>query len=61
MGKMPGKPFRWTGPYRITNAKNGTFKLGTLVDQILPGKANGFRLKPYIGPTPPNPFLKPPG
>ena len=59
MGKIPGKLcFRWTGPYWIVAAKKGTFTLGTLAGEILPQKVNGFRLKPYTGPTPPNPFEK---
>ena len=59
MGKMPGKlRFRWTGPYWIVATEKGTFTLGTLVEEILPQKVNGFRLKPYAGATPPNPFKK---
>ena len=59
MGKMPGKlHFRWTGPYWIVAAEKGTFTLGTLAGEILPQKVNGFRLKPYAGPTAPNPFEK---
>ena len=57
MGKMPGKlRFRWTGPYWIIAAENGTFTLATLTTEVLPQKVNGFRLKPYAGATPPNPF-----
>ena len=57
MGKMPGKlHFRWTGPYWIIALENGTFTLGTLAGEILPQKVNRFRLKPYAGTTPPNPF-----
>ena len=57
MGQMPGKlRFRRTGPYWIVEAENGTFMLGTLAGEILRQKVNGFRLKPYFGPTPPNPF-----
>ena len=59
MGKMPGKlRFRWTGPYWIIAAEKGTFTLVTLAREILPQKVNGYRLKPYAGPTPPNPFIK---
>ena len=59
MGKMPGKlRFRWTGPYWIVAAEKGTFTLGTLAGEILPQKVNGFWLKAYAGPTPPNPFKK---
>ena len=57
MGKMPGKlRFRWIEPYWIVAAENGMFTLGTLAGEILPEKVNGFRLKPYAGATPPNPF-----
>ena len=57
MGQMPGKlRFRWTGPYWIVGAEQGTFQLGTLAGEVLQQKVNGFRLKPYLGPTPPNPF-----
>ena len=57
MGQMPGKlRFRWTGPYWIVGAENNTFSLGTLAGDILRQKVNRFRLKPYFGPTPPNPF-----
>ena len=57
MGQMLGKlRFRWTGSYWIIGAKNGTLELGTLAREVLRQKVNGFRLKPYLGPTPPNPF-----
>ena len=57
MGQMPGKlRFRWTGPYWIIVAENRTLQLGTLVREILRQKVNGFCLKPYFGPTPPNSF-----
>ena len=57
MGQMPGKlRFRWTGPYWIVGIENGTFQLGTLAGEVLQQKANGFRLKPSTGPTPPNRF-----
>ena len=57
MGQMPGKlRFRWTGPYWIVGAENGTFQLGTLAGEVLRQKVNGFRLKPYLGPVPPNLF-----
>ena len=60
MGMMPEKlRFRWTGLYWIVAAEKGTFTLGTLAGEILPQKVNGFRLKPYTGPMPPNPFKKP--
>ena len=59
MSKMHGKPrFRWTGPYWIVAVENGTFTLNTLAGEILPQKINGFRLKPYVGATPPNRFEK---
>ena len=57
MGHMPGKlRFRWTGPYWIVGAENDTFQLGTSAGEVFRQKVNGFRLKPYLGPTPPNPF-----
>ena len=57
MGKMPGKlRFRWTGPYWITREFNGSYQLGTLVGEVLGKWVNGFRLKPYNGPMPRNPF-----
>ena len=59
MGKMPGKlRFRWTGPYWIVAAEKGTFTLGTLAGETLLQKVTRYRLKPYAGPTPPNPFIK---
>ena len=57
MGKMPGKlRFRWTGPYWITREFNGSYQLGTLAGEVLGKWVNGFRLKPYHGPMPRNPF-----
>ena len=57
MGKMPGKlRFRWTGPYWITREFNGSYQLGTLAGEVLGKWVNGFRLKPYKGPMPKNPF-----
>ena len=57
MGQMPAKlRFRWTGLYWIVGAENGTFQLGTLAGEVLRQKVNGFRLKTYLGPIPPNPF-----
>ena len=57
MGQMLGKlRFCWIGPYWIIGAENGTFQLGTLAGGILRQKVNGFRFKPYLGPTPLNPF-----
>ena len=32
--------------------------LGTLAGEILLKWVNGFRFKPYVGPTPSNPFLE---
>ena len=53
---MPRKLiFRWTGPYWIVD-NNYTYQVGTLVGEILPKWVNGFRLKPYKGPMPRNPF-----
>ena len=57
MGQMPGKlRFRWTGPYWIIGAENGTFELGTLTGEGLCQKVNGFQLKSYLGPMLPNSF-----
>jgi hypothetical protein len=56
-GLMPGKlRLRWTGPYWIMNEEGGTYQLGTLSGEVLPQWANAFRLKPYYGKLPPNPF-----
>ena len=57
MGQMPGKlQFWWTGPYWITREFNGSYQLGTLAGEIMGKWVNGFRLKPYCGPMPQNPF-----
>ena len=57
MGSMLGKlRFRWTGPFWIVNNRNGTYQVGTLSGDILPKWVNGFRLKPYHGSIPNNPF-----
>jgi hypothetical protein len=54
---MPGKlRLRWTGPYWIVKADNGTYQLGTLSGDVLPQWVNGFRLNPYYGKMPANPF-----
>ena len=59
MGKMPGKlRFRWTGPYWLTREYNGSYQLGTLAGEVLGKWVNGFRLKPYRGPMPRNPFTQ---
>jgi hypothetical protein len=59
MGKMPGKlRFRWTGPYWLTREYNGSYQLGTLAGEVLGKWVNGFRLKPYRGPMPSNPFIQ---
>jgi hypothetical protein len=56
-GLMLGKlRLRWTGPYWIVKADNGTYQLGTISGEVLPQWANGFRLKPYYGKMPTNPF-----
>jgi hypothetical protein len=56
-GLMPGKlRLRWAGPYWIVKADNGMYQLGTLSGEMLPQWANGFRLKPYYGKMPANPF-----
>jgi hypothetical protein len=58
-GLMPGKlRLRWTGPYWIIHEENGTYQLGTLSGEVVTQWANGFRLKPYYGKLPPNPFEK---
>jgi hypothetical protein len=55
---MSGKlRLRWTRPYWIVKADNGTYQLGTLSGEVLPKWANGFRLKPYYGKMPANPFI----
>mgnify|MGYP000444513631 FL=1 len=54
---MPGKlRFRWTGPFWITKEYNGSYQLGTLAGELLGKWVNGFRLKPYKGRMPKNPF-----
>jgi hypothetical protein len=56
-GKMPGKlKLRWSGPFWIVNARDGTYQLGNLQGEMEPQWVNGFRLKRYLGPMPPNPF-----
>ena len=37
----------------------GSYQLGTLAGEILEKWVNGFRLKPYYGPMPQNPFKQP--
>ena len=49
--------FRWMGPYWIVNYNKGTYQLRTLAGEVMPKWVNGFRLKPYEGPTLTNPFL----
>ena len=57
MGLMPGKlRFRWTRPYWIIDIKNGMYQVGTLAGEKVPKWINGFRLKPYQGEMPENPF-----
>ena len=59
LGAMPGKlRFRWTGPFWIIDEFNGTFQLGTLAGEIVKSWVNGFRLRPYQGSTPVNPFTE---
>jgi hypothetical protein len=48
---------RWTGPYWIVKADNGTYQLGTLSGEVLSQWANAFRLKRYYGKMPANPFM----
>ena len=58
LGAMPGKlRFRWMGPFWIIDTWHDTFQLGTVTGEALSQWVNGFRLKPYHGPTPPNPFI----
>ena len=47
---------QWTRPFWIIHTYNGTFQLRTLARELLRQWVNGFRLKPYHGPTQPNPF-----
>jgi hypothetical protein len=57
-GVMPGKlRLQCTGPSWIVKSENGTYQLGTLSGEVLPQWANGFRLKPYYGKMPANPFV----
>ena len=54
---MPGKlRFRWIWPLWIIDTYNDTFQLSTLAGEALHYWVNGFRLKPYHGTTPLNPF-----
>ena len=53
MGKLR---FRWTGPFWITKEYNGSYQLGSLSGEVIGKWANGFRLKPYKGHMPTNPF-----
>ena len=54
---MPGKlRFRWTGPFWVTKEFNGFYQLGKLPRELLSKWVNGFRLKPYKGWMPENPF-----
>ena len=58
-GLMPGKlRLWWVGPYRIMRNKDSTYSLGTLTGERLAQPANSFRMKPYYGKMPLNPFLK---
>jgi hypothetical protein len=58
-GLMPRKlRLRWTGPYWILNEAKGTYQLGTLSGEVVTQWKNYFRLKPYYGRLPPNPFSK---
>ena len=61
MGNMPRKlRFRWTGPFWITKEYNGSYQLGTLSREVIGKWANGFRLKPYKGHMPADPFKEDP-
>ena len=60
MGNMPGKlRFQWTGPFWITREFKGSIQLGTLAKELLGKWVNRFRLKPYKGLMPTNPFKEP--
>ena len=57
MGKMSEKlRFQWTGSYWIKREFNGSYQLGTLASEVFIKWVNSFRLKPYKGPMPRNPF-----
>ena len=57
MGSVLGKlRFQWTSPFWITREFNGSYKLGKLAGELLRKWVNGFRLKPYKGQMPENPF-----
>ena len=51
--------FRWTGPFWSTRKFRRSYQLSTLAGKVLDKWVNGFRLKPYQGPMPKNPFKKP--
>ena len=54
---MQGKlRFRWIGPLWVTKEFNGSYQLRTLAEKLLSKWVNGFRLKPYKGWMPENPF-----
>ena len=58
-GLMTGKlRLTWVGPYWIVDSKDGTYSLRALNGERLAKLVNGFRMKPYYGKMPPNPFLK---
>ena len=38
-----------------------SYQIGMLVGEVLEKWVNGFRLKPYHGPMPRNPFMQPGG
>ena len=57
---MQGKlRFRWIGPLWVTKEFNGSYQLGILARELLSKWVNGFRLKPYKGRMPENPFIEP--
>ena len=57
MGSMPGKTsISMDRPFWIVDNNNGTYQVGTLLGEIMPKWVNGFRLKPYKGSMPTNPF-----
>ena len=57
MGSMPEKlRFPWTGTYWIMKEFKGSYQLGTFARELLEKWVNIFRLKPYKGSMPANPF-----
>ena len=53
-------PEIFTTPFWITKEYNGSYQFGTLSGEVIDKWANGFRLKPYKGHMPANPFKQDP-